>query len=379
MSLNIKPVVVHLIYRFDIGGLERVMINCINAMQDDKYRHVVIALTQVSSFSQHLNSTVEVHQLNKKAGKDLASHWRLFKLLRQIKPSIIHTYNLAAIEYHLVAKLAGVKGRIHAEHGRDNSDPHGLNKKHNLLRKMLAPLIQYFVPVSTDLAMWLDNTVNIAKQKVVLIRNGINIDDFYRQQNDKDSGLRKAIRYIHVARLDLVKDQASLISAFARLIKNNEMNTDNVHLTMVGDGSEMGRLKTLAQNLEIAEHVEFSGAKNNIAELLSMADVFVLSSIAEGIPMTVLEAMASSLPIISTNVGGLPELIIDDGSDKSNGQLVEKQNTDELCQAMATYVNNPQLIDKHGKQARLFIENNFSEKSMVSAYLNLYNKSLGHN
>ena len=128
-----KSVVCHLIYRFDIGGLERVMVNCINGMQENNIEHVVIALTEIGEFSQHLNARVKTYQLNKKSGKDLASHWRLFKLLRQIKPNILHTYNLAALEYHPISKLAGVKGHIHAEHGREINDPQGLNKKHNLL------------------------------------------------------------------------------------------------------------------------------------------------------------------------------------------------------------------------------------------------------
>ncbi len=366
MTRNNKPaIVVHLIYRFDIGGLERVMVNCINAMQDNNYQHVVIALTEVSDFVQHLNNSVEVHQLNKKSGKDLASHCRLFKLLRQIKPNILHTYNLAAIEYHLVAKLAGVKGHIHAEHGRDNADPQGLNKKHNLLRKLMSPFIDYFVAVSTDLADWLKETVEIPSKKVNLIRNGINTDSFYRQRADDD-----VVRFIHVARFDLVKDQAGLITAFAQLLQDSDIKA---HLMLVGDGEQMSPLKSLVQQLNINEYVEFTGAKNNIAELLSNADVFVLSSIAEGIPMTVLEAMASSLPVISTHVGGLPELIIP----HENGLLVEKQNSEQLSLAMENYVNNRDFIEQHGKRAKLFIEDNYSEKNMVSEYLNLYNKSLG--
>jgi len=367
-----RPIIAHLIFRFDIGGLERVMVNCINAMQTDNYQHVVIALTDVSDFAQHLNDSVAVYQLNKKSGKDLASHWRLFTLLRQIKPQILHTYNLAALEYHLAAKLAGVQGNIHAEHGRDNADPHGLNKKHNFLRKALAPFIDHFVAVSADLAQWLDTTVGIAQGKIVLIRNGINTDDFYRQRTHQHQAIDNTLRFIHVARLDLVKDQANLIAAFAKLY-HEKPTAQEVHLTIVGDGGQMKQLKQLAKELKVIEHIEFTGARNDIAELLAHADVFVLSSIAEGIPMTVLEAMASSLPIISTDVGGLAELITSD----ENGYLVEKQNTEQLFRAMKNYVKAPALLERQGKTARIFIENNFSEKNMVNEYIMLYNKSLG--
>lgn len=362
----------HLIYRFDIGGLERVMVNCINAMQGHSFKHVVISLTDVSDFAKHLHDSVAVYQLNKKPGKDLASHWRLFKLLRRIKPQILHTYNLAALEYHIVAKLAGVQGHIHAEHGRDNADPHGLNKKHNFLRKVLALFIHHFVAVSTDLAQWLDTTVGITQDKIILIRNGINTDDFYRRRTIQDQKTDKTRRFIHVARLDLVKDQANLIAAFAKLF-HTKATEQNIHLTIVGDGGEMEQLRQLAKQLKVIDYIEFTGARNDIAQLLAHADVFVLSSIAEGIPMTVLEAMAASLPIISTDVGGLAELITPD----ENGYLVEKQNTEQLSQAMENYVKAPALIEQHGEKSQVFIENNFSEKNMVNEYLMLYNKFLG--
>lgn len=344
------------------------MVNCINAMKNENYTHVVIALTEVTEFSQLLNDSVEVYQLNKKSGKDLKSHWRLFKLLRKIKPALLHTYNLATIEYHPISVLAGVKAHIHAEHGRDIADPQGLNKKHNLLRRLISPFVNYYIPVSTDLLDWLKQRVNINPKKLVLIRNGINISDFNRKRENEDT-----VQFIHVARLDLVKDQAGLISAFSQLVTQNNFTTQDVRLTIVGDGSQMGHLNIIANELNIANYIEFTGARNDIAQLLSNADVFVLSSIAEGIPMTVLEAMASSLPVISTNVGGLTELI----TNNKTGYLVEKQNAEQLCAAMENYMKHPQLIMQQGKKARCFIEDNFSEIKMVNQYLTLYKKSLG--
>jgi len=485
-----KNIVCHLIYRFDIGGLERVMVNCINAMQDDNYEHVVIALTEVGDFSKHLNPSVKTYQLNKKAGKDLSSHWRLFQLLRQIKPDILHTYNLAAIEYHPIAKLAGVKGHIHAEHGREISDPQGLNKKHNFLRKLMAPFIHYFVPVSSDLNEWLADVVGIKHNKIKLIRNGINTkkfsgtepttldsglsdnrnddgcdnrndeqgdspsqdvphrhsrgvlignpelkavdsglsdnrnDDGCDHRNDEqgdspsqdvphrhsrgvlvgnpelkavDSGLsdnrndnrcdhqndeqgdnqnnERCVRFIHIARFNPVKDQQSLIQAFATLVNDNNYSSKQLSLTLVGDGELTSELKQLVSDKQLNDFVIFTGARNDIPELLSQADIFVLSSIAEGIPMTVLEAMATSLPIISTDVGGLSELV----ENGQTGLLVEKQNVKALANAMNIYIKNPQIIEKHGALGHQFIERNFSEATMVREYLNLYNKSLGQN
>ncbi len=726
-----RSLVCHLIYRFDIGGLERVMANCINAMQENNIEHVVIALTEIGDFSKHLNPNVKTYQLNKKSGKDLASHWRLFKLLRKLKPDILHTYNLAALEYHPIAKCAGVKGHIHAEHGREISDPLGLNKKHNLLRKLISPFIHYFVPVSSDLQTWLIDVVNISGDKVKLIHNGIDIekfsfknqlhsecqfhgvldrhsrgvidrhsrgvlvgnpelktidsglsdnrnddvcdnrnddvcdnrnddvcdnrnddgsachsrgvlvgnpelktidsglcdnrnddvcdnrnddgcdngnddgsechsrgvldrhsrsvldrhsrgvldgnpelktvdsglsdnrnddgcdnrnDDGCDNQNDggskyhsrgvldrhsrgvldgnpelktvdsglcdnrnddvcdnrnddvcdnrnddvcdnrnddgcdnqnedgsecqsqdvldrhsrsvidrhsrgvldgnpelkavdsglsdnrnddvcdnrnddgsechsrddldrhsqdvldrhsrsvlvgnpelnvKDSGLNdnrnddvcdnlnddgcdnwndeRCIRFIHIARFNPVKDQQNLINAFALLVQENSHLPEQVCLTLVGDGDLTNELKQLVIDKKLNDFVIFTGARDDIPALLKSADIFVLSSIAEGIPMTILEAMAASLPIISTDVGGLSELV----ENGVSGLLVEKQNATALANAMHNYVKNPQLIKPQGEQAHQFIEKNFSEAAMINAYQNLYLQSLG--
>ncbi len=371
MAINAsKSLVCHLIHRFDIGGLERVMVNCINAMQDENYEHVVIALTEVGNFSKHLNPHVKTYQLNKKSGKDLASHWRLFKLLRQIKPDVLHTYNLAAIEYHPIAKLAGVKGNIHAEHGREVNDPLGLNKKHNILRQVIAPFINSFVAVSSDIEEWLLKVVNINANKVKLIRNGIDTKKFGGKKQESNSQ-----RFIHIARFNPVKDQQSLIQAFAILVKENNYSSKQVNLTLVGDGELTNELKLLASDKQLNDFVTFTGARNDIPELLLQADVFVLSSIAEGIPMTVLEAMAASLPIISTDVGGLSELV----ENGVTGLLVGKQNATALAKAMQTYIDSPQLIAQQGEQAHKFVEQHFSETNMVGEYLNLYNKSLGQN
>ncbi len=278
MNSGNKIVVAHLIYRLGIGGLERVMVNCINAMSNERYQHVVIALTEIGEFAEHLqvNHHVALYQLNKKNGKDLASHWRLFKLLRKIKPQILHSYNLAAIEYHVVAKLAGVKGHIHAEHGREINDPQGLNKKHNALRKLMSPFINYYVAVSTDLANWLQQTVGIDTNKIKLIRNGINLQQFQPRIPQPNK-----IRFIHIARCNPVKDQSTLIAAFHQLIQTSGLSPQQLSLTIVGDGELLEQLQHQVDTLGIAEYVLFTGARNDIPALLQTADIFVLSSIAE--------------------------------------------------------------------------------------------------
>ena len=362
------PIVVHLIYCFDVGGLERVLINTINAMPKNTFKHVIISLTYASDFAKNLTNNIEVIELHKKEGNDLSTHFKLFKHLKEIKPTVLHTYNISTIEYHPIAWLAGIKGHVHAEHGRDIGDPQGLNKKHNLLRKVMSYFIHQITPVSKDLEQWLINTVGVKNNKVSLVYNGM---DYSRFANNVERPHNpQEIVFGTVARLTPIKDQQNLIHAFSMLIAKQNDKTLKCRLKIVGDGPSAHELKQLVLRLNIEHVVEFTGNSNEIANILESLDVFVLSSLAEGIPMTILEAMASGLPIVSTNVGGIPELVFNN----VHGALVEKSNSEQLMMALEGYLVDQSLIAEHGQAGRIRVIDEFSEKSMVSSYLSIYQK-----
>lgn len=361
-----KPLVIHLTYVLCVGGLERVMINCIRNMQiSGDFRHVIISLTEAEPITpSDLISPVDVYALAKKEGNDFSLHGKLYRLLKQLKPDILHTYNLATIEYHPIAWLAGVKGHIHAEHGRDIHDPQGLNKKHKWLRKLASPFIQRFVPVSQDLAQWLTHFVGIAPSKVTLIRNGIDTNKF-QATKVRDTRLRLAI----IARLTPVKDHKNLIDAMVYL--SNVVSPEQMpQLNIIGDGPLHNELVSYVNKKGLKSAITFLGERHDIVELLTLTDVFVLSSIAEGIPMTILEAMSCHTPVVATRVGGIPE-VIEHGI---NGRLVDKQNAEQLAQAILEYVQRPEIVDTESISARQRIVNNFSETRMVEQYLSCYNQ-----
>ena len=355
------PVIVHLIYRLDIGGLERVMLNCINQMQDESFKHIIVSLTDANNFSQSASNQIKVYCLGKKEGSDLGIHYKLFKLLRTITPAILHTYNLPTIEYHPISWLAGVKGHIHAEHGRDIGDPQGLNKKHNFLRKLMSSFIQCYVSVSDDLHQWLINTVGVAEKKALLIQNGINTEIFNVPKTKSEQ-----LRFTIVARISPVKDHQNLLNAFT-LLKERLPAEKLPLLSIVGDGDQRDRLEQYCHEQGL-DTVTFLGARDDIEQILSDTDVFVLSSIAEGIPMTILEAMSAKTPIVSTNVGGIPE-VVENGKE---GFLVDKSNAAALAQGLLHYIEQPELILEHGENARAKVLKQFNEKHMVQAYLEQY-------
>jgi sugar transferase (PEP-CTERM/EpsH1 system associated) len=366
------PLVVHLIYRLDFGGLETLLVDCINHMPPERYRHAIVCLTDYTAFADKITRPgVELFALHKQPGLGLGIHVKLFKLLRELRPAVLHTYNFACAEYAVPAWAAGVPVRIHAEHGRDASDPQGLNRKHNFLRRALVPFIDRYVPVSHDLARWLDQVVNIPAAKSELIMNGVDTVRFAPQLPAASLPWAAGPFVIGtVGRLQDVKDQATLIDAFALLCERRPEARADLRLAVVGDGPLRERLAQKAQDAGVADLVWFPGARNDIPELMRSFDVFALSSIAEGTPVTLLEAMSCGVPVVATNVGGIPEVV----QDGVNGALVPASDAQALAEALGRYVDDRARVSAHGAAARERIERHYSVAAMVGAYTALYDQ-----
>ena len=367
------PLVVHLIYRLDFGGLETLLVDCINHMPPERYRHAIVCLTGYTEFADKITRPgVALYALDKQPGLGLGIHVKLFKLLRQLRPAVLHTYNFACAEYAAPAWLAGVPVRVHAEHGRDASDPQGLNRKHNFLRRALVPFIDRYVPVSHDLHRWLKDVVGIPAPKAELIMNGVDTVRFAPQLPAAATPWAGEDVFVigTVGRLQDVKDQASLIEAFALLCAQRPEQRARLRLAIVGDGPLREKLAQKAQDAGVPELVWFAGARNDIPELMRSFDVFTLSSIAEGTPVTLLEAMACGLPVVATKVGGIPEVV----QDGVNGALVPASNPQALAEALGLYAADPARVGVHGAAARLNIERHYSVAAMVGAYTALYDR-----
>ncbi len=371
-SMPIPPLVVHLIYRLDFGGLETLLVECINRMPAHKYRHAIVCLTGYTGFSSKITkSGVHIHALNKPPGLALGTHFRLWKLLRQLRPAILHTYNLSAVEYTLTSALAGVPVRVHAEHGRDAGDPQGKNRKHNLLRTLLTPLIDCYIPVSADLQRWLTSAIGVPDVKNLLIKNGVDTDLFLP---NKDASKTDGFVIGTVGRIQDVKNHLGLIDAFIELRTLMPSEASRLRLVIVGDGPLLPALREKVATAGIADAVWLAGARNDIAQIMRGFSVFALSSIAEGTPVTLLEAMSCGLPAVATHVGGIPETVVDDVT----GKLVLPNDVPAFAAALASYLRQPELAARHGAAGRERIERHYSVAAMVSAYAALYDQLLGN-
>ncbi|MGI4848400.1 MAG: TIGR03088 family PEP-CTERM/XrtA system glycosyltransferase [Janthinobacterium lividum] len=370
------PLVVHLLHRFDFGGLETLVAQCINRMPAERYRHMIVCLTDYNpAFAARLGrSDVELVSLDKPPGLGLATHRKFWQLLRRLRPAIVHTYNLSALEYNVTAALAGVPVRIHAEHGRDAGDPEGKNKKHNALRRAVDRFVDAYVPVSADLQRWLKEVIGVADSKNQVINNGVDTDHF---SPACAPGPAAALpwpapdgQYLigTVGRIQDVKDHSGLVKAFIALRAALPAAQSPLRLMIVGDGPLLPALKRQVHDAGLDDFVALPGARTDIAELMRSFSVFAMSSIAEGTPVTILEAMACGLPIVATRVGGIPEVV----SDHENGTLVPASDPAALAAALADYYLQPSLAMNHGAAGRARVVRDNSITAMVAGYAALY-------
>lgn len=370
------PLVVHLIYKLDFGGLETLLIECVNRMPADKYRHAIVCLTDYTEFSKKITrADVEIFSLNKKPGLGLDTHIAIWKLFKKLKPSVLHTYNLSAIEYTVAATFAGVPVRVHAEHGRDASDPEGTNWKHNLLRRLLIPFVDYFIPVSNDLQNWLRSRIHVPDKKNYLINNGVDTRQFSIKKNSDvlrtESGFSEDSFIIGtVGRIQDVKNHTGLIDAFILLRELLPEQKEHLKLVIIGDGPLLTSLKTKVENAGLTDHVWLPGARDDIADIMQSFSLFAMTSIAEGTPVVILEAMASGLPVVATKVGGIPEVVIDNHT----GKLVAAGDPAAFAHALSTYVVTPNTLAQHGMAGRKRAEDIYSVEAMLGAYTGLYDK-----
>lgn len=373
VSVDTRPLIAHVVFRFDYGGLENGVVNVVNGLPQALFRHTIIALTDASDFQRRIRrQDVSVHALNKRAGKDPASYMRLFRLLRQLRPAIVHTRNLGTLDCTLVARLAGVPSRIHGEHGWDTYDPDGNNRKYRALRRMLNPTIDRFVTVSSELEQWLVQNVGIRAAKVQRICNGVDTDAFRPRTSRERVSIPverfppESIVVGSVTRFNEIKDPLNLVRGF--IAARREPRGASLRLLMVGDGPLRAPAQAMLDEAGEAANAWLPGSRDDVAALLREMDVFALSSRREGISNTVLEAMASGVPVVASATGGNLELI----EDGRTGMLVPAADSPAIARALLSYAADDGMRGQHGRAARARAEKEYSLRRMLADYENLY-------
>lgn len=374
------PHIVHIVHRFDTGGMENGMVNLFNTLSPERFRHTVIALTDYSDFRQRIVAQpVGFHALHRPPGRGLGWTVRLWKLLREIEPDIVHTRNLAALEAQFVVAAAGVRATVHGEHGRDVFDLYGLNWKYKLLRRAARPFVSNYIAVSRDLETWLRLVIHVPPRKLHQIYNGVDSETFRPREGARPDVLPPGFAdagtlvFGSVGRMAEVKDYPTLVRAFIQMVRQRPELAARARLAIVGEGPSRAACLDLLTTAGLAHLAWLPGERHDIATVMRAFDVFVLPSKNEGISNTILEALASGLPVIATAVGGNVELVEPD----INGTLVAPGDCADMARALLSYVDTPARIAAHGTNARLYAKQRFSIPAMAEAYATVYDHTLG--
>jgi len=376
MNNETRPLILHVIHHLATGGLENGLVNLINHLPENRFRHAIACVEDFSDFRFRLTrSDTPVIALH----RSRVGVWRLrrdlFHLCRRLQPTIVHSRNQSGLDALLPARLAGVPHCIHGEHGWDVDDLAGRRVKPALLRRLHAPLVDRYITVSAELRSYLVERVGIAARRVTQIINGVDTvrhapathADRWRPLPD-GFAVPGSVLIGTVGRLQAVKDQATLLHAFARVVRDGDVAGSRARLVVVGDGPLRESLRGLAAELGISSLTWFPGAVGNVRELLQAFDLFVLPSLAEGISNTLLEAMATGLPLLATATGGNVELVAEGVS----GRLFQTRDVAGLSDLLHSYLVDSSLRQRHGSAAREIAVARFSLATMLANYQSVY-------
>ena len=353
--------VLHLSPSLDQGGLEKLQIEFARHVDRDRFDLRFVAL-------QHGGITVDelrklgwpVEVMNKPAGLRPFKILDLARRFRRNHIDILHTHNNGPLIYGApAARLARVPVVIHTRHhGRD----HAVKHREVALSSSATRLVDQVVCVSED-SLTQGRLDGIAPKRLKTIWNGIDVQRF-AYQGPNPSG-----PVVTVARLQPEKNIESLLQATALIVGEEP----EFQVEIAGDGRSLDALKALAKKLQIENNVRFLGNINDVPGLLSRASMMVLPSLTEGISLTLLEAMARGLPVVTTRVGGNPEVVVDGDT----GLLVPPANSPALAQALLRLHRDPSEARLMGISGRRRIEQYFDVRRMVLDYESLYEKFLG--
>lgn len=365
--------VLHVVDSLRVGGLENGVVNMINGLDRGTFRSSICCLKTTGGLQNRLSDpAVKVFELHQKPGDYLFP--RLRKILRDEQVSILHSRSWGPFFDSVVAgRLATTPFIVHSIHGIYSPDIYGMRWKRRVLQRLLSLGTHKLYAVADYLRQYYIRVVGVPAKKIDTIYNGVDTE-IYKATGQRGCGQERKklglpatdILIGSVGTLYWVKDPQTFLTAAAMVLQNR----DDVSFLWVGGGPLKEDLQARAKELGIDKRVFFMGLRDDVPRILTALDIFVLPSITEGLSNSILEAMASGLAVVATEVGGNCELI----ENGQSGYLIPPRRPEILANMLFKLVSDGKLRARLGEKARRRVVEKFSLKKMVENYQQMYLK-----
>ena len=347
---------------FCFGGAETMCENLTYALKAQGHDVTVVSLydrhTPISDRMEQAG--VKILYLDKKLGLDVSMVPKLRKIMRKERPDVVHTH-LDVIKYAaLAAKLAGVSRCVHTVHNVAQKEAEGLARKINHMWFKLGLAVP--VALSPEVQATIRQVYGLPEEKVPVIYNGVDLSRCLPKENYRAG---ETFTFVHIGRFNEQKNHKGLLDAFRKVLGVHP----HCRLNLLGDGELLEETKDYAKELGISNEVSFLGSQSYVYPYLQEADAFLLPSNYEGMPMTIIEAMGTGLPITATAVGGVPDMLTHEESG-----LLTAVDADAVAEACCRLVSDEALRAKLGGNA-LRGSKRFSAEFMAEEYTKQYTRS----
>lgn len=362
--------ILHIISSGGMYGAEAVILNLSRTLNEGKHASVL------GVFSNASNPNLQLHEVAVKEG--IESH--LIPCNGQIDRSVVGSIReLVARTGADVVHAHGYKADVYVYFALRGTATPFVSTCHNWLEDGL--LVSFYgvvdrwvlrnysavVAVSDEVKARLLKA-GVQARKIHFIRNGIDLRPFAAAAPSLRGDRQKKRTVGWVGRLSREKGADIFLRAAAEVL----LHCPDARFVLVGDGPDLTALKSLADELEIGDDVAFTGRRDDMPSVYASLDVMVSSSRQEGLPMAILEGMASGLPLVATAVGDVPTVVLS----RRTGTLVPSENVDQLAAGIVELLQSSEMRASYGSAARQLIEDEFSAERMTENYLRVYNEAL---
>ncbi|OZB75206.1 MAG: group 1 glycosyl transferase [Thiomonas sp. 14-64-326] len=367
-----SPHIVHMIDELPRDGAEMLLVDLMR-LRIPGYRYTIVCLIKGGPLEQEFEKLgVPVVIFGRKGKLDFGLVFRVASWLKRERADVVHTHLFTADTYgRLAARLAGVPAVFSTVHNIVNPWK-GSGRK--LIDRLFARLSTAVVGCSEEVTQTLATRDKIPASKLVSIPNGIDLQKF---SNFSGAGLRSEFGLPEdrpligiVGRLHEQKAHGDLFRALTEL---PQVRDKKLNCLVIGTGDLQDTLKQQVKALGLEDCVIFTGMRTDVPRLVAAMDVFVMSSHWEGLPIALLEAMASSKAVLCTRVGGIPDVVIDG----DNGLLVEPRDVPQFAKRLDDLLQDPALRARMGQRARETVIARFDVSRTAAAYNRLHQQALG--